>query len=262
VSGYQVFRNGTSVGTTTSANFMDTGLAPLTTYTYGIAAYDFSNNVSAQSLQISVTTSSTPQTPPTFVQSTQNQIGKGSSVSLAFSGATKAGNTIVAYVIWSNSGSVALTDSQGDAFNSVSAPVPWGNGYSAQVFYATGIKGGAASVTAAFRTQVSSFGIIYIHEYAGISTSNPVDVTASATGSSPSMNSGNVTTSGTNDLIFGAGVSDNTVTSAGAGFVARSTAFGNLTEDRIASTAGSYSATAAHNGNMWAIQVVAFRPAN
>jgi chitodextrinase len=262
VSGYQVFRNGTSVGTTASLNFIDAGLTPSTTYSYAVAAYDFSNNVSAQSQQISVTTSSTSQVPPSFVQSTQNQIGNGSSVSVAFNAATKAGNTIVAYVIWSNNGSVALTDSRGDTFNSVSAPVPWGSGYSAQVFYATGINGGAASVTAAFRNQVSSFGIVYIHEYTGISTSNPVDSTAFATGSSPLLNSGSVTTSGSNELIFGAAVSDNTVTTAGAGFMARNTAFGNLTEDQIANTIGSYSATAAHNGGIWALQVVAFRPAN
>jgi chitodextrinase len=262
VAGYQVFRNGVNIGTAATASFLDGGLAASTTYVYTVAAYDFSNNVSQQSQQIAATTASTTSLPPSFVQSQENQISNGSSVSAAFNTATHAGNTIVAYVIWSNSGSVALTDSRGDTFNSVSAPVLWGGGYSAQIFYASGIAAGVDSVTASFRNQVSSFGIVYIHEYAGISTSNPVDFTASAIGSSPTLNSGSITTPDGNYLIFGAGVSDNSVTSAGDGFIARSLAFGNITEDRIANSPGTYSAMAIHNSNIWAMQVVAFRPAN
>jgi len=197
-----------------------------------------------------------------FLQEKENQIASGTSVSVGFSNPTTAGNTIVAYVIWSNKNSVALTDSRGDTFVGVGSPVIWAGGNSAQVFYATGISGGSDTVTATFRDAVGAFGVIYIHEYSGISTVNPVDVTASAAGSSALMNSGSVTTTSPNDLIFGAGVSSHTVTSAGTGFSARSLAFGNITEDRTAASAGSYSATATHNGTDWAMQVVAFRPAN
>ena len=104
--------------------------------------------------------------------------------------------------------------------------------------------------------------MLYIHEYSGISSASPVDVTAAASGSSSSMNSGNATTTSANDLIFGAGVSGNTVTAAGPGFVVRSLAYGNITEDRIASTAGSYAATATQNSSIWAMQMVAFRAGN
>src|SRR4029079_2880319 len=69
VAGYQIFRNGTSVGTTTSLSFRDTELKASTTYTYAIAAYDYSNNVSPQSQQIVLTTTPTFQNPPSFVQS-------------------------------------------------------------------------------------------------------------------------------------------------------------------------------------------------
>ena len=96
-------------------------------------------------------------------------------------------------------------------------------------------------------------------EYAGISVTNPVDVTASASGSSATLNSGTVTTTSANDLIYGAGVSDNAVTAAGTGFTPRDLSYGNITEDRIAGTVGSYSATATHNGSMWGMQLVAFR---
>ncbi len=199
---------------------------------------------------------------PTLIQVTQNQIYSGTQTSTTFKSATKAGNAIVAYVIWSNKGTVTLTDSRGDAFVGVGSPVIWANGYSAQVFYATNIAGGTDTVTASFGTAVYPFGVLYIHEYAGISKTNPVDVTGSRSGASSSLNSGPVTTTSANDLIFGAGVSDNTVTAAGAGFKSRDFAYGNITEDLTGVLPGSYAATATHVGNYWGMQVVAFRPGN
>lgn len=261
VAGYRVFRNGSQVGTTPNTTYTDTGLSPSSTYVYTIEAYDGSNNASAQSQQLVVLTTPAPVTLPTLVQVNQNQISSGASTSVSLNTPTQAGNTIVAYVIWNNAGSVALSDSLGNAFVGIGSPLSWGNGYSAQVFYASNIAGGMDTVTAAFRNSVTAFGVVYAHEYAGISTTSPVDVTASASGSSASLNSGVGVTTSANDLIFGAGVSDNVVTSAGSSFVARDLAYGNITEDRIAASTGSYSATATHNGSKWGIQMVAFRAA-
>jgi beta-lactam-binding protein with PASTA domain len=199
--------------------------------------------------------------PPTFVQVNHNEISSGSSVAAAFNAATKAGNTIVVYAIWDNAGSASVTDSRGDHFVSVSAPLSWESGYSSQIFYATNIVGGTDTVTTAFATRTNSFGVIYAHEYSGIDLSNPVDVTASASGSSSALNSGTAATTSANDLIFGAGVSDNNVSGTGSGFTARDLAYGNITEDRTAATLGSYSATATHYGQKWGMQMVAFRPA-
>ena len=262
VTGYRVFRNGAQVGTTAVTSYADTGLTPSTAYAYTVAAYDGSNNASAQSVQLSVTTALPALTPPTFIQVNNNQISSGTHTSVTFNAPTQAGNTIVAYVIWSNTNSVALTDSRGNAFVNIGSPVSWGSGNRAQIFYASNIAGGTDTVTATFGAPVASFGVVYVHEYAGISAINPVDVTASASGSSPSLNSGSVTTTSVNDLIFAAGVSDNTVTASGSGFAARDLAYGNITEDRAASTIGSYAATAIHNGSAWGIQIVAFHSGN
>lgn len=261
VAGYQVFRNGTQIATTSSTRYSDNSVSPSTSYTYAVAAYDTSNNVSSQSQALVVTTLAPATSAPTLVQVTNSQISRGSKVSVNFSAANQAKNTIVVYVIWNNKGSITVTDSRGDTFVNAGAAVVWGNGSSAQVFYASNIAGGANTVTATFRTSVTSYGIIYAHEYAGISAVNPVDGASSASGSSGSMNSGSLTTTSPNDLIFGAGVSDNTVTSAGAGFIARDFAYGNITEDRPATSIGSYAATATHNGKMWGMQAVAFRAA-
>ena len=261
VAGYKVFRDGIQVATTAATSYTDTGLVPSTIYVYTVAAYDTSNNVSAQSQQLIVTTTSAAVTPPSLVQVNQNQISSGASTSVTFNTPTLAGNTIVVYVIWSNAGSISVTDSRGDTFANVSAPVSWGNGYSAQIFYAPKIVGGTDTVTATFRTSVATFGVVYVHEYAGISAINPIDVTTSASGSSALLNSGTATTTSANDLIFGAGVSDYIVTAAGSGFISRDLAYGNITEDKIAGSVGSYAATATHNGQMWGMQMVAFRAA-
>lgn len=261
VAGYRVYRNGAQVATTATASYNDTKLTASTTYTYTVAAYDSSGNVSAQSSQLLVTTAAPAMMPPSFVQVSHSEISSGSSTPVNFSVATQPGNTIVVYVIWNNAGAAAVTDSAGNTFQAVSAPVNWGSGYCAQIFYATNIVGGSDTVTAAFQTPVTSFGVAYAHEYAGIDATNPVDVTVSASGSSASVNSGSATTTGANDLIFGAGVSDKTVTAAGSGFVSRDLAYGNITEDRTAAAIGSYAATATHNGQKWGMQMVAFRAA-
>src|SRR5579871_2702174 len=200
-------------------------------------------------------------TPPAFVQVNDNEISSGSSVPVGFDLPAKAGNTIVVYAIWDNAGAANVTDTLGNHFASVSAPVSWGNGYSAQIFYATLATGGADTVTVAFQTPTTLFGVVYAHEYSGISASNPIDVIASASGSSATLNSGAATTTSANDLLFAAGVSDNIVTNVGSGFTLRDLSYGNITEDKIAASTGSYSATATHNGQQWGMQMVAFRPA-
>ncbi len=49
VSGYKVYRDGTHVGTSATTSYLDSGLTPLTTYSYMVSAYDGSGNNSAQS---------------------------------------------------------------------------------------------------------------------------------------------------------------------------------------------------------------------
>jgi outer membrane protein assembly factor BamB len=197
-----------------------------------------------------------------FVQGRNVQVTSGTKASRAFSKANAAGNLIVAYVVWDNPGTVTLSDTRGNTYTAATARQSWGNNWSAQVFYASGISAGSNTVTATFGTSIKSFGIVYLHEYSGLANVSPVDVSASAAGSSASMSSGAVTTTQANDLLFGAGVSTNSVTTAGTGFTARLTGFGNLTEDRIVTTTGSYAGTATQNGTAWAMQLVAFRAAS
>jgi chitodextrinase len=56
VASYQVLRNGTVVGTTTTLTYTDTGLSPSTAYTYTVKALDAAGNVSPASGSTPVTT--------------------------------------------------------------------------------------------------------------------------------------------------------------------------------------------------------------
>jgi glucose/arabinose dehydrogenase/chitodextrinase len=208
---------------------------------------------------VAAPTSAAPAT-PTFVQTAAREISSGTVSSVPFANSNTAGNLIVAYVVWNNSGAVTLTDIRGNAYTPVAPITKWrSSSWSSQVFYAKNIGGGANTVTATFGTAIKQFGVVYIHEYAGVDKVNPFDATASAVGSSSAMNSGSATTANANDLIFGAGASLKSVTASGSGFTSRSTAFDNITEDKVVSTVGSYNATATQNSNVWVMHMVAFR---
>ena len=70
VTGYDIFRNGTKAGTTTSTSYTDTGLTASTTYQYAVDAYNAAGNHSAHSSSISVTTTNTKDTQPPTVPTT------------------------------------------------------------------------------------------------------------------------------------------------------------------------------------------------
>ncbi|GAA2334046.1 DUF4832 domain-containing protein [Dactylosporangium salmoneum] len=66
VTGYNVFRNGTQVGTPTGTSFTDTGLSA-GSYTYTVKAHDAAGNLSPASSPLTASTSSTPPPPPGLV---------------------------------------------------------------------------------------------------------------------------------------------------------------------------------------------------
>ena len=72
VTGYDVYRNGTNVGTVTGTAFTDTGLQPSTTYSYTVDAFDAAHNVSAQSAAATATTTAAPAGPCGSLQGSFN----------------------------------------------------------------------------------------------------------------------------------------------------------------------------------------------
>jgi hypothetical protein len=56
VTGYNIYRNGTKINTSTTTTYPDSGLTALTLYSYTVAAFDAAGNLSAQSSPASATT--------------------------------------------------------------------------------------------------------------------------------------------------------------------------------------------------------------
>ena len=109
---------------------------------------------------------------PAYVQGADTQVTSGTTASLAFPGANSAGNLIVVYVVWDNPGAVTLSDSKGNTYIAGTARQTWGNNWSSEVFYASNIAGGTNTVKATFATAITSFGIVYEHEYSGLATAS------------------------------------------------------------------------------------------
>jgi hypothetical protein len=59
VTGYQIYRNGSMVGSPYTNSYTDNGLTPATLYSYAVAAVDARDNISAKSASASATTQAT-----------------------------------------------------------------------------------------------------------------------------------------------------------------------------------------------------------
>src|SRR5262245_48097465 len=104
VAGYDVFRNGTSVGAPTTTSFTVTGLAASTTYSFTVRARDNAGNASAQSPALSVTTNSGAacSTLPSVPTGLSSPSKTSSSVSLSWNASTPGANCTVQYRVFQN----------------------------------------------------------------------------------------------------------------------------------------------------------------
>ncbi len=71
VDGYQLFRDGVQIATTTLLTYNDTSLSPSTTYAYTVRAFDVAGNVSSSTAPVSTTTLALPEPPPEEDSTTQ-----------------------------------------------------------------------------------------------------------------------------------------------------------------------------------------------
>ena len=190
----------------------------------------------------------TPQTP-------------SGSVILSYPLAQTVGNLNIVAVGWNDTTSTvsSVSDSRGNTYSQAGTTIS-GTGLRQAIYYAKNIAGGSNTVTVVFN-QAAAYVDVRILEYSGLDTSSPLDVTAGAAGSSSSPNSGAATTSLSNELIFGAGMTAGTYSAAGTGFTLRiiTTPDRDIAEDQLGSSAGSYSASAASTSSPWVMQMATFK---
>ena len=189
-----------------------------------------------------------------------------SSVSVPFGNPQTAGNLNVVVVGWNDTSAdvTSVTDDQGNVYTRAVGPASISPALSQSIYYAKNIaSAGANSVTVEFNTP-AVFADIRVVEYSGLDPVNPVDVTATASGTGAATTSATVKTTNALDLIFAANTVTTSASDAGPGFTNRviTASDGDLVADRIVTAVGSYSATAPLSvPGTWVMQVVAFRAA-
>ena len=75
VTGYEIYRDGSLIGSSPTNSYQDTNLSPSTTYTYTVSAYDAAGNISNPSNAITVTTLSASEEQITSFQLTSQISG-------------------------------------------------------------------------------------------------------------------------------------------------------------------------------------------
>jgi hypothetical protein len=188
-------------------------------------------------------------------------------VSATFSAAQVAGDTNVVAIGWSDSTSTvtSVNDSKGNSYSLVIGPTRQANVQSQAIYVATNIFAAAANtntVTVTFNAAVP-FPDIRILEYSGLDTASPVEGAVGAVGTGTTSNSGNLTTTNPNDLLFAANYVTSGTNAAGTGFTSRviTSPDGDIAEDRIVTATGTYNATASMSSGNWVMQMVALRAA-
>lgn len=202
-----------------------------------------------------------------YVQgNSRNDSGTYTTVPVPFTGAQTAGNLNVVIVGYGGNATVAsISDSRGNTYAQAVGPTSVIAPAHQYIYYAKNIvaaAAGANTITINFSSTID-WPSIRIAEYSGMDTVSPLDVAGGATGTGTEMSSGAVTTTLANDLLVGGNFSGTYTASAGAGFTQRIYTFGGeILEDRIVSSTGSYAATGTLDSSIWWImQVAAFKAA-
>jgi concanavalin A-like lectin/glucanase superfamily protein/Big-like domain-containing protein len=188
------------------------------------------------------------------------------SLSVPFSAAQTAGDLNVVVIGWKDSRATItqVTDSKGNTYARGVGPTIISGATSQSIYYAKNISAAGAgtnTVTVTF-SMAAAKPDVRIAEYSGVDPTNPVDVTAAASGSGRTASSGNATTTNANDLIVGANTVVSITSGPGSGYTKRllSSPQGNILEDQAVSRTGSYSATAPLSlSGKWIMQMMAFR---
>jgi len=127
------------------------------------------------------------------------------------------------------------------------------------IYYAKNIVAGSNTVTVNFN-QAAAYPDVRILEYSGLDPTSPLDVTKFKTGTGTAATSDSATTTSANELIFGAGNTAHHFTAAGSGFTSRViNIYGNIAEDEVVSSSGSYAATATNYAGLWVMQMATFK---
>ena len=266
VTGYTVYRNGVAAGTSATTSFSNTGLAPSTSYTYKVDAFDAVGNHSSQSTAVTPTT--LPK-PAAYVQSgsvstssrvrtttiaLKRPIGGGDLLTGLFGQQDAAGLVQVSDNVngpWTRAQGMTYSTGKGDI----------------ALYYLANSKASGNGLTVTISASASTVLRGTVGEYSGISTSAPLDQVALRSGSGLAVDSGATAPVAAGEMVFGAVTASNnlgTITgglSEGLTFAMRSTKNTSADADILQSNAGTQDARFnLTNSVTWYALAAVFKP--
>lgn len=201
---------------------------------------------------------------PAFVQQNYSvPQSPQSPVTVRYLNPQTGGNANIVAIGWNDTAAniTAVGDSLGNVYQAA-VPTYRGNGLSQAIYYAPYIKSGTNTVAVAFN-QPAIYVDLRVTEYSGLNPTNTFHVGTSASGNGSTASSGSITTTTTNELLFGAGITAAVFNAPGGGFAQRviTSPDGDIVEDQVALVPGPYPAPASLNSGAWLMQIAAFNSA-
>jgi YD repeat-containing protein len=201
-----------------------------------------------------------------FVQAAYNQTECSNCLVMTFPGTQALGDLDVVVASWADSTTQiqSVKDTSGNSYALAVGPTVLSGTGTQSIYYAQNIAAAAAganSVIVTFNGEASSPDV-RVAEYAGIVTTNALDVAVGASGQSALSSSGSVTTTNPYDLLIGANNVDTESTGPGAGWTQdlNTLNYGDILEHQIVTNTGSYAATAPMAASdFWIMQIAAFK---
>ena len=139
-----------------------------------------------------------------LMQSVSGQGTGVASLTQTFGNGNAAGNLIIAFVRMSSSNqTVSITDTLGNTYVDAVSQVQNADGHQTHIFYAKNIVSGSGNGVTATFSGTNNHPFLAIFEYAGLSSTAPLDQVAAAQGNSSVFTATTPPLTSTTDLIFG-----------------------------------------------------------
>ncbi|MGC2388221.1 MAG: hypothetical protein WA621_02395, partial [Candidatus Acidiferrum sp.] len=218
----------------------------------------------ALALRAANTSTPPPLTTVTYVQNASSTPqGKVGTVKATFAAAQTLGDLNVVAIGWNDATATisSVEDTAGNTYTLAVGPTVQSGLATQAIYYAKSIAAASSnSVTVTFSGPATSPDL-RILEYANADPTNPVEVAASASGTSANSTVSLITASAS-DLIFAANLVQTETTGPGAGFTSRviTSPDGDIAEDMQVGAAGGYTASAPVNpAGGWIMQALGIK---
>ena len=257
--------DGPTVGSN-DATPVDTGVSP-TPPTLGVPmlTWELGPSIPAPTRPAVAWSSGDASVPPiAFVQQASSVLATGTSATANVGlSPQQAGNLIVIAVGWTDTSESVdtVSDTLGNTYKLAIGPTREGQDLSQSIYYANSVAAGTNQINVTFSTPVNGIDL-RVAEYSGLSAVAPLDVTAGASGTTATANSGNATTTVGRELLFGAGMCTNAFLTPSSGFTVRViTGDGDIAEDETVAVTGTYAAGGAIQTTApgWVMQLATFQ---